>query len=139
MAQRNFGHLDNPLTYGIIGCAIAVHKELGPGLLESAYDDCMRRALTKAQLSFVQKPRIGITYDGSLLDREFRPDFVIENAVVLELKSVAHFLPVHQAQCLTYMKLSRIELGLLINFNVALLVSGIRRLILTRAPEGALE
>ena len=137
MAQRDFSAADDPLTYQIIGCAIAVHKELGPGLLESVYDECMERALTKAGLSFKRKPRIGISYEGSVLDREYRPDFLVEDAVVVEVKSVAHFLPVHQAQLLTYMKLSRIRRGLLINFNVALLVNGIKRLIMTEAPSGA--
>jgi GxxExxY protein len=88
-------------------------------------------------MSFRSHPRIAVPYEGRILDREFRPDFVIENEVVLELKSVANFLPVHQAQMLTYMKLSRIERGLLINFNVAVLVKGIKRLILTEAPRGA--
>jgi GxxExxY protein len=137
MAQRSSSAADDPLTYRIIGCAIAVHRELGPGLLESAYDECMGRALAKAGLSYRRKPRIGVTYEGSALDREYRPDFLVDDQVVVELKSVAHFLPVHQAQVLTYMKLSRVQRGLLINFNVVLLVNGIKRLIMTEAPSGA--
>ena len=137
MAPRDFSEADDPLTYRIIGCAIAVHRELGPGLLESVYDECMGNALTKAGLSFRRKPRIRIPYEGSVLDKEYRPDFVVADQVVVEVKSVAHFLPVHQAQTLTYMKLSRIRRGLLINFNVAILVKGIKRLVMTEAPTGA--
>jgi len=108
-----------------------VHKELGPGLLESVYDDCLARALNNAGLSVERHPRLSVSYEGSLLDRQFRPDFVVEESVVVEVKSVAHLLPLHEAQLLTYMKLSRIERGLLVNFNVARLASGIRRMILT--------
>ncbi len=78
-----------------------------------------------------------IPYEGRLLDRSFKPDFLIEEQVVLELKSVTQLLPLHQAQVLTYMRLARIQRGLLINFNVALLVNGIKRLIMTEAPLGA--
>ena len=78
-----------------------------------------------------------IPYEGRLLDRSFKPDFLIEEQVVLELKSVTQLLPLHQAQVLTYMRLARIQRGLLINFNVALLVNGIKRLIMTEAPQGA--
>ena len=137
MSPRKHGEADDPLTYRIIGCAIRVHRELGPGLLESAYEECMKVELERDGLSFRCHPRIAIPYQGRVLDREFRPDFVINDEVVIELKSVVNFLPVHQAQMLTYMKLSRIERGLLINFNVAVLVKGIKRLILTEAPRGA--
>ena len=139
MVKTSFSAEHDPLTYAIIGCAIRVHKQLGPGLLESPYDDCMQRSLRREGLAFKHQPRLRISYEGILLDRDFRPDFVIEDKVVLDVKSVENFLPVHQAQVLTYMKLAEIERGLLINFNVALLKNGIRRLILTRAPRGALE
>ena len=137
MTPGNYAAKDDPLTYRIIGCAIRVHRELGPGLLESVYEECIKLELAREGLSFRSHPRIAVHYEGRILNREFRPDFVIENEVVAELKSVANFLPVHQAQMLTYMKLSRIERGLLINFNVAVLVKGIKRLILTEAPRGA--
>ena len=137
MTPGNYDAKDDPLTYRINGCAIRVHRALGPGLLESVYEECIEVELARDGMSFRSHPRIAVPYEGRILDREFRPDFVIENEVVLELKSVANFLPVHQAQMLTYMKLSRIERGLLINFNVAVLVKGIKRLILTEAPRGA--
>lgn len=137
MEKQRFGEKDDPLTYAIIGCAIKVHKRLGPGLLESPYDDLMQITLDKAGLAFRHQPRLRIPFEGRLLDRNFRPDFLIEEQVVLEIKSVEHFLPVHQAQVLTYMRLSEIQRGLLINFNVALLRDGIKRLILTEAPVGA--
>ena len=137
MTPGNYDAMDDPLTYRIIGCAIRVHRALGPGLLESLYEECIKVELARDGMSFRSHPRIAVPYEGRILDREFRPDFVIENEVILELKSVANFLPVHQAQMLTYMKLSRIERGLLINFNVAVLVKGIKRLILTEAPRGA--
>jgi GxxExxY protein len=137
MEKQRFGEKDDPLTYAIIGCAIKVHKKLGPGLIESPYDDCMQIALTDAGLRYRHQPSLRIPYEGRVLDRNFRPDFLIEDQVVLEIKSVEHFLPVHQAQVLTYMRLAEIQRGLLINFNVALLVNGIKRLILTEAPIGA--
>ena len=123
----------DPLTHAIIGCAIAVHKEMGPGLLESAYDGCLHREMGKAGLKFVRQPVTRISYQGSLLARSYRPDFVINAKVVVEVKSVAVILPVHVAQTLTYMKLAGIERGLILNFNVPLMIQGIRRLILTRS------
>lgn len=121
----------DPLTYRIIGCGMQVHTELGPGLVESVYDDCLAHALTSAGLSIERHPRLSVSYEGAPLARQFRPDFVVEKSVVVEVKSVAHLLPLHEAQLLTYMKLSRIERGLLVNFNVARLMTGIRRMILT--------
>ncbi len=137
MAKRPYNADDDPLTYQIIGCAMRVHKQLGPGLMESAYEECLERELVKSRLTVQRQPRIGISYEGSILDKEYRPDFIVNGEVVVELKSVAAFLPVHQAQLLTYLKLSQIERGLLINFNVALLKTGIKRLIMTKAPLGA--
>ena len=122
----------DPITHAIIGCAIAVHKEMGPGLLESAYDDCLARELEKAGLPNVRQPVTRISYQGSLLAQTYRPDFVVSGEVVVEVKSVAHILPVHVAQTLTYMRLSRTERGLILNFNVPLMIQGVRRLILSR-------
>ena len=135
--RRKYGAEDDPLTYGIIGCAIQVHKRFGPGLREDVYDDCMCRALRNASLQFIRQPRIKIPFEGEVLNRYYQPDFVVENQVVLEVKSIKNFLPVHDAQILTYMRLADIPKGLLINFNVAVLVHGIRRLIMTKAPIGA--
>ena len=123
----------DPLTHAIIGCAIAVHKEMGPGLMESAYDDCLDRQFGKSSIPFVRQPATRLSYAGTLLDRTYRPDFIVNAEVVVEVKSVAHILPVHVAQTLTYMKLASIERGLILNFNVPLMIQGVRRLILTRA------
>ena len=137
MTAKTHTASDDPLTYAIIGCAMRVHRELGPGLLESAYEECLNKEMSKSGLSVERQPRIKISYEGSMLNREYRPDFLIQAEVVVEVKSVSGFLPVHQAQLLTYMKLAGIERGLLINFNVALLKNGIKRLIMTKAPDGA--
>lgn len=130
MARRK-EYRDDPLTYSIIGCAIAVHKKLGPGLVESIYDDCFNAELESGGFAIRRQPRVNVGYEGMVLDRTFRPDYVINDEVVVEIKSVAHLLPVHQAQLLTYMKLAEIERGLIINFNVAVLASGVKRLILS--------
>ena len=137
MASKNYAASDDPLTYSIIGCAMRVHRELGPGLLESAYEECLDREMTKSGLIIERQPRVKITYEGATLDREYRPDFLVHGEVGVEIKSVVGFLPVHVAQLLTYMKLGGIERGLLLNFNVALLKNGIKRLIMTKAPKGA--
>jgi GxxExxY protein len=137
MTSKTYTASDDPLTYAIIGCAMRVHRELGPGLLESAYEECLSRSMSKSGLSIERQPRVKISYEGTILHREYRPDFVVQDEVVVEVKSVGGFLPVHQAQLLTYMKLAEIESGLLINFNVALLKDGIKRMIMTKAPNGA--
>ena len=137
MRKRKHTEADDPLTYKIIGCAMKVHKELGPGLVESSYEECLAEAMTKAGLEFQRQQKLPIPFEGKILMKEYRPDFIVNRVVVVEVKSVSKLLPVHEAQCLTYMKLSEVERGLLINFNVALLKNGLRRLILTKAPEGA--
>ena len=137
MTAKTHTASDDPLTYSIIGCAMRVHRELGPGLLESVYEECLNREMSKSGLIIERQPRIKISYEGSILGREYRPDFMIHGEVVVEVKSVGGLLPVHHAQLLTYMKLAEIERGLLINFNVALLNDGIKRLIMTKAPSGA--
>ena len=120
----------NNITEKIISCAIEVHRELGPGLLESAYRDCLAYELSKQNLEFeIEKP-IPVQYKQVKIDCAFRADIIVENKVVIELKTVEKILPVHEAQLLTYMKLTNIKVGLIINFNVRLLKNGIRRLIL---------
>ena len=123
---------NDPVTYKIIGCAMVVHSSLGPGLLESVYEECLNRELVAAGFKVARQPSISVEYDGGILHRTFKPDFVIDNEVVVEVKAVSTLLPVHTAQVLTYMKLSRIERGLLINFNCERLIDGVKRLILTR-------
>lgn len=117
------------LTGKIIGCAIEVHKILGPGLLESAYEECLAYELRKAGLSFDRQSSLPIVYKDIKLDHGYRLDIVVEEEVIIELKAVEAITPVHQAQMLTYMKLSGLDLGLIINFNVKLLKDGIKRFV----------
>ena len=119
---------NNSLTDAIIGAAITVHRELGPGLLESVYEKCLALELTESGLQIAFQKEIPLTYKGLALESGFRADLIIENKVLVELKSVDQILPVHTAQVLTYLKLSNLRTGLLINFNVPLLKSGIKRL-----------
>lgn len=122
--------MDNQLTRTIIGCAIEVHKELGPGLLESAYQQSMAHEFQLQGIHFEAEKDLPVIYKGNQLDCGYRIDFFIENKVILELKSVKEILPIHEAQILTYLKLAEIRLGLLINFNVKLLKDGVKRFVL---------
>jgi GxxExxY protein len=117
----------NDLTEKIIGSAIKVHRVLGPGLLESAYEVCLMHELTKAGLRAERQVKVPIVYEGLQLDADYFIDILVEDTVVLELKSVEHMLPIHEAQLITYLKLANKKLGLLINFNVTLLKNGIKR------------
>lgn len=117
------------LTRTIIGCAIEVHKELGPGLLESAYEECLAFELSKAGLKVERQVPIPILYKEIKLECGYRIDILVEDKVVLELKSVDEFNPVHEAQILTYLKFAERKIGLLINFNVLRLKEGIKRYI----------
>ena len=117
----------DPLTNKIIGCAIEVHRALGPGLLESSYQKCMVHELHLTGLQFKLEHPLPVLYKGIQLDCAYRLDFLVENEVVVELKSVEKLLPVHQAQILTYMRLANVSTGLLINFNVPKLKQGIER------------
>jgi len=118
------------LSNKVIGCAIEVHKALGPGLLESAYEQCLARELGLAHIPFeVQKP-LPVEYKGIMLDCGYRVDLLVENNLIIELKAVNQLLSIHEAQILTYMKWAHVSVGLLINFNVELLKDGIKRFIL---------
>jgi GxxExxY protein len=117
----------NFITSKIIGCTIEVHKNLGPGLLESAYEECMIFELRKAGLKTERQIGIHIVYKDIRMDCGYRIDILVDNTVVIELKSVDTLHPVHEAQILTYMKFSSKNLGLLINFNVLRLKDGIKR------------
>jgi len=117
-------------TRAIISSAIDVHRALGPGLLESAYQPCLCRELELHGLRFRQLVELPVVHKDVKLDCSYRIDFVIEEKVVLELKAIEEILPVHQAQLLTYLRLSGLRVGLLINFNVPVLVDGIRRRVL---------
>jgi GxxExxY protein len=121
---------DNKLTGKIIGCAIEVHKILGPGLLESAYEECLTFELSKAGLNVKRQKPVPVVYKTIKLECGYRIDLLVENEVVVELKSIDVFAPVHTAQILTYMKFAEKKIGLLINFNVTKLVDGIKRYVL---------
>jgi GxxExxY protein len=120
---------ENKLSNVIIGCAIKVHSSLGPGLLESAYQECLCFELRKAGLYVEKEKMLPLTYDEVKLDCGYRIDLLVEKIVIVEIKSVQNLNDVHLAQVLTYLKLSRCALGLLINFNVTRLKSGIRRIV----------
>ncbi|MEM6854256.1 MAG: GxxExxY protein [Planctomycetota bacterium] len=117
------------LTSKIIGAAIDVHRELGPGLLESAYEVCMFKELEARGLAVMAQVPVPVIYKGDRLDAGFRIDLLIEDQIVVELKAVEQLLPVHTAQLITYMKLSHHEVGLLMNFNVPVLRDGIKRIV----------
>ena len=119
----------NKLSSRIIGAAIEVHKALGPGLLESAYEECICHELSLGGLSLERQKPLAVQYKGINLDCGYRLDVVVEDAIILELKSCEKIEPIHKAQLLTYLKLSGIKLGLLLNFNVTLMREGIVRIV----------
>jgi len=119
--------LDNEITQRIIGAAIEVHKQLGPGLLESAYEECLCHELATRKINFERQKPIPLVYKEVKLDCGYRLDILVEGRIVVELKSVDGLGPIHEAIILTYLKLSSHKLGLLINFNVPLLKNGIKR------------
>jgi len=118
------------LTEQIIGAAIEVHRNLGPGLLESAYEECLCHELSLRGLSFKRQQSLPVKYKGVSLDCGYRLDLVVQDRVVLELKCVEKQLPIHEAQLLTYMRLGGYKVGLLLNFNVPVLKDGIVRRVL---------
>ncbi|MBZ5704174.1 MAG: GxxExxY protein [Acidobacteriia bacterium] len=128
--HRENGEGRDPRTSPIIGAAIEVHRALGPGLLESTYEECLCHELRLRGLEFRRQVAIPVLYKGVSLDCGYRLDLVVQDEVVLELKSVEQLLPVHEAQLLTHLKLSGKRVGLLINFNVPLLTEGISRKVL---------
>ena len=119
----------NQLTGRIIGAAIEVHKALGPGLLESAYEECLCRELSLRGFSYERQKEVPVTYKGVRLDCGYRLDIVVSESVILELKACDRLERIHQAQLLTYLKLTGIKYGLLINFNVSVLKDGIKRMV----------
>lgn len=121
---------NNPLTERIIGACIAVHRALGPGLLESAYEHCLAVELGNHGLGFRRQVAVDVEYCGTLVDCAYRLDFLVHEEVVIELKAVAHLEPLHVAQLLTYLRLGHYPIGLLVNFNVTSLRQGLRRLTL---------
>ncbi|NCD22911.1 MAG: GxxExxY protein [Spartobacteria bacterium] len=119
----------DPLTEKVIGCAIEVHRILGPGLLESAYQRCLALELRKQGLIVETEVPMPVNYKGEVLDCGYRVDILVEKSLILELKAVEAILPIHQAQILTYLKLSGLRLGLLINFHQPRLIDGLKRFI----------
>ena len=130
MAQRvgEPGRPDDRLSEQIIGACIEVHRSLGPGLLESAYEQCLCHELSLRALPFRRQVEVPIHYKGLSLDCCYRLDVLVDEQIVVELKVVDRLLPIHTAQLLTYLKLTNLQVGLLVNFNVPLLKHGIRRL-----------
>lgn len=137
--QRNFPVLQNKhvvpllekeLTDKIIGAAIEVHRILGPGLLESSYQACLEHESTLRQISFDRQVDLPLNYKGIDLDAGYRIDFIFDKRVIVEIKAVEKVIPVHEAQLLTYMRLTGVRVGLLINFNVPVLKDGIYRRVL---------
>ena len=118
------------LSKRVIGCAIEVHRNLGPGLLESTYEQCLAHELKGAGIPFMLQHPMPVNYSGVKLDCGYRVDLFIDNKIIVELKSVEKLLPIHQAQLLTYMKLAEIKIGLLMNFNVRFMKNGIKHMVL---------
>lgn len=121
---------DTALSSRVIRCALEVHRALGPGLLESAYRKCLCWELGRAGLAVQVEATLPATYKDVLVEVAYRADMIVENELVLELKAVEQLLPIHGAQVLTYMRLSGLKVGLLLNFNVAALKHGIKRFVL---------
>jgi GxxExxY protein len=119
----------NNLTSQIIGAAIEVHKALGPGLLESAYEECLCCELGLRNIGYQRQMPIAVQYKGTNLDCGYRLDILVENVIILEIKSCDSLVPIHEAQLLTYLKLTGIKIGLLINFNILILKNGIKRIV----------
>lgn len=126
---KNISNMDiNELTGKIIGAAIEVHKSLGPGLLESAYEECLCYELDTRKISYERQKSLPVVYKGVRLDCGYRLDIVVANKVIIEIKACDSLQPIHEAQLLTYLRLAGIKVGLLMNFNVPVLKEGIRRM-----------
>lgn len=121
----------DPLTRAVIGAAIEVHRILGPGLLESIYQRCLEKELSLREMNFTAQARLPIKYKGESLGEDMIMDFYFPNSLVVELKAVEKLMPIHEAQLITYLRLSETRVGSLINFNVHLLKDGIKRMVLS--------
>lgn len=122
--------LPGDCTRQIIGLAIKIHRALGPGLLEEVYEECLCWEFQQSGLAFVRQVTLPLIYQGIRLPRGYRADIVVENSVLIEIKSVEHILPVHVSQILTYLRLGGYRIGLLMNFNTKLLKEGLHRFVL---------
>jgi GxxExxY protein len=119
--------VEQKLTERVIGCAIEVHRVLGPGLLESAYESCLCHEFERAEIRFERQVELPIQYKAHVVESAFRIDLLVEGTVVVELKAIDKLLPIHDAQLLTYLRLSEKRVGLLLNFNVTKLMDGLVR------------
>jgi len=117
------------LTERIIGFAIDVHRALGPGLLESAYEECLCYELSQARIAFTRQTKLPVVYKDVKLDCGYRMDVVVDQAVILEVKTVERLIAIHEAQLLSYLKMSGLRVGLLMNFHVPVLKSGLKRIV----------
>ena len=130
MAEAELRAYDGGLTERIIGLAIKVHRLLGPGLVESVYESCLNRELCRDGLAVARQVWLPVFYDGMRLEDGYRADLIVDERVVLEIKSVEHLLPLHQSQLLTYLRLGGYRIGLLMNFNSVRLKDGLRRYVM---------
>lgn len=121
---------ENPVSKLIVDCAFKVHTAIGPGLMESVYQECMMKEFYKRSIAFKSEHHMPIWYDGDQLKTPYRVDFLVEDSVIVELKSVEKLLPIHEAQALTYLRLSKYRMALLINFSAPLIKDGIKRFVL---------
>jgi GxxExxY protein len=119
------------LSNKVIGCAIEVHRELGPGLLESAYEQCLAAELSRSRIPYELQVDLPVSYKGMRLDCSYRIDLLVDKQLIVELKSIEQLLKIHEAQILTYMRLAKVNVGLLMNFNVPVLKKGIKRFLLS--------
>ena len=129
----------NELTYELNGAAMEVHRELGPGLLESVYEAALCQELVSRRIDFVRQAAIAVVYKGVPLNCGFRADIIVDGQVILELKASDQLLPIHEAQLINYLKLAHLQVGLLINFNVSILKNGIRRFVNNFSETSALS
>jgi GxxExxY protein len=130
MLREDLQTYDGGLTERIIGLAIKVHRLLGPGLMESVYESCLDRELCRVGLTVARQVWLPVFYDGMRLDDGYRVDLIVDERVVLEIKSVEHLTPLHQLQLLTYLRLGGYRIGLLMNFNSVRLKDGLRRFVM---------
>jgi GxxExxY protein len=132
--RQEAGEELDALAHQVVDAAFRVHTQLGPGLLESVYEICLVHELSKRGLGLERQVALPVFYDGVRIEAGFRLDLVVAGELIVELKAVESLLPIHKAQVLTYLKLSRLRLALLINFNVPLIKDGIRRIICSSSP-----
>ena len=128
-------YYETPLARRVIGCAIEVHRQLGPGLLESTYNQCFAYELSAEHIQFARESPLPLRYKGINLDWGYRVDYLIENELLIELKAIDKIVPIHKAQALTYLKLLQLPQALIINFNVQRLVQGIKSVVLSPKPD----